>query len=188
VLRAADEAFELAELPRTRAAFEARLAHGRTRLSDVVMALGKLALDVQVELGKAQALLRPLAGKPGIARAVVDDVTSQLAHLVPADLWAVVPLPRIQHVLRYLRALVVRLQRQAVDPQKDAAKAAPILPLWQTYVARRAELAAKGRSARELDELASLFEELRVQVFAPELKTAGPVSLARVQDAWSKLQ
>ena len=38
-----------------------------------------------------------------------------------------------------------------------------------------------------LDDLAWLIEELRVQVFAPELKTAVAVSPARVQELWSAL-
>ena len=61
------------------------------------------------------------------------------------------------------------------------------MPLWQRFAARRAELRARGRSESELAELGWLFEELRVQVFAPELKTAVPVSLARVQAAWADL-
>ena len=36
-------------------------------------------------------------------------------------------------------------------------------------------------------ELRWLLEELRVQVFAPELKTAVPVSPQRVQDAFARL-
>jgi ATP-dependent helicase HrpA len=79
------------------------------------------------------------------------------------------------------------LQRQAHDPQKDQQKATQVVPLWQAYVARRAELLAKGRTSAELDEMHWLLEELRVHVFAPELKTAVPVSPARVQDRWSTL-
>jgi ATP-dependent helicase HrpA len=89
--------------------------------------------------------------------------------------------------VRYLKAIQVRLQRQAHDPQKDQQKAAQVTPLWQRYLATRDALIAKGRAASELDELAWLVEELRVQVFAPELKTAVPVSSQRLQDLFAAI-
>ncbi|HEU4610998.1 MAG TPA: ATP-dependent RNA helicase HrpA, partial [Kofleriaceae bacterium] len=188
VTRALDEAFGLVEeLPRDKAAFVARLADGRPRLPELLAQLGKLAIDHSVELGRIQSLLRPLVGKPGIARAVVDDVQSQLQHLAPPDLWRRTPLPRLHHVLRYLRALTLRLQRQANDPQKDQQKAQSVVPLWQSFVARRDALVASGRSTRELEDFGWLLEELRVQVFAPELKTAVAVSLPRVREVWASL-
>ena len=187
VLRALDEAFGLDELPRDRAAFTARLASGRPRLGDALVAIGRLALDLVVEHGRVQAALSPLVGKPGIAKLVADDVQSQLRRLVTPDMWRKLPLARLEHVLRYLRAITVRLQRQANDPPKDRQKAAQVMPLWQSFVAREAELRAKGRSQQELDDFGWLLEELRVHVFAPELKAAVPVSPARAQEAWASL-
>ena len=188
VSRALDEAFGLAmDLPRDKATFTSRFADGRTQLPELLAVLGRLAVDHSIELGRIQTLLRPLVGKPGIARTVVDDVQSQLGHLVPPDLWRTTPLPRLHHIVRYLRALTIRLQRQANDPQKDQQKAQSVVPLWQSFAARRAELHGKGRSAEELGEFGWLLEELRVQVFAPELKTAVAVSLPRVRDLWASL-
>ena len=186
--RALDEAFGLAQdLPRDKAAFTSRLADGRARLPELLASLGRLAVDHAVELGRIQALVRPLVGKPGIARAVVDDVQAQLGHLLPPGVWRSAPVPRLQHILRYLRALTIRLQRQSNDPQKDQSKAQSVVPLWQSFAARRDELRAKGRSTAELDDFGWLLEELRVQVFAPELKTAVAVSLPRVRELWASL-
>jgi ATP-dependent helicase HrpA len=192
VVRALDEAFGLGDpdpagWPRDRASYAARLATGRSRVSELLAELAHTAAGLAGELGTVQRALRPLVGKPGIPRAVVDDVQSQLRHLTPDELWHTIPLDRVPHVQRYLRAVVIRLQRQALDPRKDQQKAASVVPLWQSFVARRDELVRKGRSERELDELGWWIEELRVQVFAPELKTAVPVSPARVQEVWAAL-
>ncbi|MEK8018778.1 MAG: DUF3418 domain-containing protein, partial [Candidatus Parabeggiatoa sp.] len=66
------------------------------------------------------------------------------------------------------------------SPQKDAQKATQLAPLWETYWQRRLE-------SEELDpkltEFRWMLEELRVSLFAPELKTAYPVSVQRVQKA-----
>jgi ATP-dependent helicase HrpA len=134
-----------------------------------------------------RAALKALAGKPGIPRAVHDDVASQLTHLAPPELLRRTPIVRLGHIARYLKAIQIRLQRQAHDPPKDQQKAAQVVPLWQSYVARSDELRSRGRSAAEIDDVGWLIEELRVQIFAPELKTAVPVSLPRVQDAWARI-
>jgi ATP-dependent helicase HrpA len=188
VLRALDEAFQLDDVPRTRAAFTSRLAAGRDALPAILVQLGRLALELGAELDKVRLQVKALARQPGpLPRAVLDDVTSQLAHLAPPDVMRTTPPGRIAHLLRYLRALQIRLQRQAHDPQKDAQKAAQVVPLWQRYAAQRDALLARGRPAADLDDLGWLLEELRVQTFAPELKTAVPVSAQRINDLWARL-
>ncbi len=189
-LRAIDETFELgdpATMPRDRAAFAARLAIGRPHVAETFAQLGRIGAELTSEWTKVQAALRPLVGKPGIAKAVVDDVHDQLRHLSPPELARTAPLARLSHVLRYLRALQVRLQRQAHDPQKDQQKAGQVVPLWQQFSAKRAELLAKGRTQDELDDFGWLLEELRVQVFAPELKPAVAVTPHRAQQLWTAL-
>jgi ATP-dependent helicase HrpA len=190
VLRALDEAFRLTEpdaAPRTRAAFDQRLSEGRDALPGALAQLGLLAVELGAELDKVRVALKALAGKPGVPRAVVDDIQTQLAHLAPPDLMRATPIHRLAHTARYLKAIQVRLQRQAHDPQKDQQKAAQVVPLWQGYLTRRDELRARGRSPDELDDFHWLVEELRVQVFAPELKTAMPVSPQRLQEMWAAL-
>jgi ATP-dependent helicase HrpA len=190
VLRALDEAFRLTEpdaVPRSKAAFQARFTEGRDALPGALGQLGLLAVELCAELEKARAALKPLAGKPGVPRAVFDDVQSQLTHLVPPDLLRDTPLVRVVHIIRYLKAIQVRLQRQAHDPPKDQQKAAQVAPFWQRYLTRRDELRAKGRPLADLDELRWLIEELRVQTFAPELRTVVSVSPQLLQDVWAKV-
>jgi len=189
--RALDETFGLtsdpASLPRDRAAYAARVAAGKPRFSMILTGLAAQAVELVTELAKVQASIRPLAGKPGLLRAVYEDVESQLRHLAPATLLQTASGARLAHVPRYIRALQVRLQRQAHDPQKDQQKATQVVPLWQTFLARSEELRKKGRTTEELDEFAWLVEELRVHVFAPELKTAVSISPARAQEIFATL-
>jgi ATP-dependent helicase HrpA len=190
VLRALDEAFRLtdpAAIPRSKAAFLERLFEGRDDLPGALAQLGGLAVELSAELDKARAALKALAGKPGIPRAVHDDVQGQLVHLAPPDLLRTTSTTRLDHIARYLKAIQVRLSRQAHDPQKDQLKAAQVAPFWQSYLTRRDELRTRGRPLAELDEFGWLIEELRVQTFAPELKTAVPVSAQRLQDVWAKI-
>ena len=187
VARALDEAFSLATPPRTKASFEERVATGRAQLPIDLASLARVATEIAAEVEGVQAALAPLVGKPGIAIAVVDDVRSQLAHVTPPELFRSTSLARLDHVVRYLKAIRVRLQRQAHDPQKDHSKAQQVVPVWQAFVSGRNALRAKGRSERELADFGWFVEELRVQVFAPELKTSIPVSPTRVRELWAAL-
>ena len=187
VLRALDLAFGLDDVPRTRAAFAARLVEGRTRLPGALAELGALAVEVHVELEAVRRLQKPLRGKPGHWKAALDDIDAQLVHLVPPELVRLAPIERLEHLVRYAKAIQIRLQRLALDPQKDASKAAPIAPLVREYRQTLEAWRARGRDTTDLDEFGGLLEELRVSVFAPELRAAVPVSVVRLQERWAAL-
>ncbi len=190
VVRALDEAFGLMEpdaFPRTKAAFAERLVAGRGLLPDVLGNLVRAVIELITEHDKVRAQLKILASRPGPTRAAVEDIESQLRRLVPPDLVRVTAFGRLAHVTRYLKALVVRMQRLSHDPLKDQQKAAQVTPFWQSYVKRRDELDARGQLTPEIEELGWLLEEFRVQTFAPELKTAVPVSAQRLKDFWLRL-
>jgi ATP-dependent helicase HrpA len=106
---------------------------------------------------------------------------------VPPELMRATPRDRLDHLARYLRAIHVRLQRLPNDPPKDQTKAAQVVPLWQRYVERRNAWVTRGRSTADLDEFGWMIEELRVSVFAPELRTAVPVSTKALTELWATL-
>ncbi|WP_437935344.1 ATP-dependent RNA helicase HrpA [Sorangium sp. So ce341] len=189
-LRALDEAFQLgdpAAFPRTRAAFQARLDEGRRSLQGVLGRLSGMAREIGVELDRVQSMLRSMTGKPGSPRQALDDVRTQVDFLLPVGLFARAPLDRLAHLPRYLRAVQIRLERLPNGPQKDQAKAAQVLPFWQDYLKHQQALLNKGVPAEELESFRWLIEELRVSLFAPELKAAVPVSTQRLSEQWKRL-
>jgi ATP-dependent helicase HrpA len=189
-LRALDEAFQLedpASFPRTRSAFHQRLDEGRGRLPAALPRLGKLAQEIAAELDRAESALRTSSGKPGAPRAALDDMRTQLAHLLAPGLFLRAPIDRLAHLPRYLRAIQVRLERLPHGPQKDQTKAEQVLPFWNDYVKHHEGLRARGAPAEDLEAFRWLVEELRVSVFAPELKTAVPVSAQRLTERWKLL-
>jgi len=94
------------------------------------------------------------------------------------------PLATLRHVPRYLKAAQVRLGRAVTDPRKDADKLAPFAPLWTAFVAKRA--AYKDREGAR--DLRWAFEEMRVAIFAPELKPLGGVSFAKIKATLAALR
>ena len=178
LLAIADLAFPLAELPRTKAAFDALLAAGLPRLNGAHKVVVDALAPVATELTKTIDALRS-AGKHPSGRVASDELHAQLELLVPHDIMRRVPLARLAHYPRYFRAMQARLGRAITDPRKDAAKVAPFTPLWKAFLAKQ----PKARDPEAAEDLRWIFEELRVAIFAPELKTPIPINVAKVNAA-----
>jgi ATP-dependent helicase HrpA len=178
---AMDRAFLGEPLPKDEASFKARLDEGRGRLNLIAQEVARQAGVVLADYAAAVRKLKD-ARPP---KEVADDIAAQLSRLVPKDFIARTPWAQLQHLPRYLKAVQMRLDKLRGDPQRDAQRMAELRPLEQRWVRRVAEL--KGRADARLDEYRWLLEELRVSLFAQELRTPQPVSAKRLDKAWAQL-
>ncbi len=178
---AIDRAFLAEPLPTDGGAFEARIAEGRPRLNLIAQEVARLAASILAEHSAAVRKLKD--GRP--PKDVADDVAAQLQRLVPRRFLLSAPYLQLQHLPRYLKGVLLRLDKLRADPARDAARLAELRPLEQRYLRRLAEL--KGTADARLDEYRWLLEELRVSLFAQELRTPQPVSAKRLERAWAQL-
>jgi ATP-dependent helicase HrpA len=79
----------------------------------------------------------------------------------------------------------MRLDKLRADPARDGQRLAELRPLEQRYTRRLAEL--KGQADARLEEYRWLLEELRISLFAQELRTPQPVSVKRLDKVWAQL-
>ena len=179
---ALDRAFLAEPLPADAAAFKTRLEEGRARLNLIAQEVARQAGTVLAE--HAAALRKLKDSKPG--REVAEDIQAQLQRLVDKRFLLHTPWSALQHLPRYLRAVVMRLDKLRADPGRDATRLAELRPLEQRWLRRVAEL--KGAPHARLDEYRWLLEELRVSLFAQELRTPQPVSPKRLDKAWAQMQ
>jgi ATP-dependent helicase HrpA len=184
--RLVDAAFGLAEdrpVPRSKAAFDQLATAGAPRIAQAFKLFTDAITPVAKELDKTLQALRTASKHPS-GRGALVDIQAQLEGLFPVDLMTWVPLAMLEQYPRYLRAAQARLVRAVTDPRKDIDKLAPFTTLWSQFVTKRAAV----RDAASAAELRWTFEELRVAIFAPELKTPVPVSLAKVSAAVAALR
>jgi ATP-dependent helicase HrpA len=184
--RVVNEAFGLfdgAELPRSKAAFDQLLAAGLPRLAPVFEATTRAIATAAGELDKTLRALDGAAKQPS-GTAAAADIRVQLELLFAPDTWLWVDRQQLEHFPRYLRAAQARLTRAVNDPRKDASKAEPFTPVWQAFLAKRAGL----RDQAGVRRLHLAFEELRVALFAPELKPAQSVTVASAAQAVAALR
>ena len=167
------------ELPRDAQAFAARVAAGRERLVLVAQELMRLLAQWLAERRAIEKRLETLRRAHPEA---VADVEAQLAALFPPRFLATIPWERLQHYGRYLKAIGVRLDKLQKDPARDRRW----LQSWRQVASpwERAWREAKGRPSTFLEEFRWLLEELRVGLFAQELKTPVPVSVKRLEKMW----
>ncbi|RZI81754.1 MAG: DUF3418 domain-containing protein, partial [Rubrivivax sp.] len=178
---ALDRAFLLDPLPTNAASFKARIEEGRTRLNLIAQEVARLAGTVLVDY--AAALRKLKDAKP--PKEVHEDITAQLQRLMPKRFVVATPYVQLQHAPRYLKAITLRLDKFRGDPTRDLQRLAELKPLEQRYIRRVAEL--KGVVDARTDEFRWLLEELRVSLFAQELRTPQPVSIKRLEKTWSQI-
>ncbi|MDX1953650.1 MAG: ATP-dependent RNA helicase HrpA [Verrucomicrobiota bacterium] len=110
---------------------------------------------------------------------------SELDALVPKGFLAKVEFKRLTHLPRYLKALLLRMERASVNPGKDEERAKLIVPYAQAW--RELQGSRHSGAAQEaVNELRWMIEEYKVSLFAQELGTAFPVSPKRLDDQLKK--
>jgi ATP-dependent helicase HrpA len=176
-----ERAFLTDPLPTNEAAFKRRVEEGRGRLTLIANEIARSAGNILTEYAAAQRKLKD-ARPPAD---VVADIGQQLQRLVPKRFLQLTPYAQLQHLPRYLKAVQLRLDKLRADPARDATRLAELRPQEQRFWRLVAE--RKGVQDVRQQELRWLLEELRVSFFAQELRTPQPVSLKRLEKAWTQL-
>ena len=166
--------------PTDAAAFKASCAEAKSRLGllaqEICRLVGQILADWQVLQKKLPAFKSHAAA--------VQDIEKQLARLIGKRFIVDTPFERLQHFPRYLKAIGLRLDKLKADPARDARLLSEYAPLWTNYERRAVVLAKQGVSDAQVEQFRWLLEELRVQLFAQELRTPAPVSTKRLQKMW----
>ncbi len=163
---------------RSESAFNERIATNR---GGIGLPAQEISRSVQGSLERVGRVLSALAKVPEPA---ASDIRAQLAWLVPAGFLLVTPWERLREFPRYLQAIEQRLEKLPRDPRRDAQLMNEAAPMEARYRERvRAERGSKPPGG---DEFRWLLEELRVSLYAQQLKTRVPVSARRLQDAWAE--
>ena len=170
------------EAPRTPRAFEEQKKRAKARLPAVTEAAARHAGAIAEAY---QALGAALAQAASLGK-VAHEVKAQRDRLVYAGFLSRTPWERLEHVPRYLKGAALRLAKYRGNPERDQRHAPVVAGLWAQYEARaEADRKAGVRDAR-LEEFRWLVEELRISLFAQELKTPFPVSAKRLAKFWDE--
>jgi ATP-dependent helicase HrpA len=114
--------------------------------------------------------------------ALAEEMGKNLEALAPSNFLEVYNLDRLVHLPRFLKALEIRADRARIDLEKDRRKAEQARPFVRASDRLHKKFAEGGslEKKKAAEEFRWLVEELKVSLFAPELKTSVPVSPKRL--------
>ena len=168
-------------LPTDEESFKARKEDVRGRLTLVAGEVARLLTTIVTEATSLPMKLRRFTDAPELVR----DVEEQLDALFPPDFLLAAPLSQLMHYPRYLKAIHYRLDRYREDPKRDAERQAALTALRVPYL--RAVAARRGVPDPQLMDFRWLLEELRVSLYAQQLRTPMPVSVKRLERIWATI-
>lgn len=165
------------ELPRNEKAFKEQIKRARSRLPAVKEALSRYLQ----ETAAAYAELNGKLGKHPLTHLLRQRLQTLLApgfaSHTPWAQWPRLPI--------YLKAMTLRLEKYSSNPARDAAREADIQELEQMWQEKTDGLIKQGLPISDgLAGFKWMIEELRVSLFAQELKTPYPVSVKRLLKEW----
>ncbi|WP_432257463.1 ATP-dependent RNA helicase HrpA [Cupriavidus sp. TMH.W2] len=186
VMLALERACMQAPLPRNEAEFNARKDEGRTRLSLLAQEIARLVGTILAEYaGLPRKLLqaKPFAGPHA-------DMEAQLGRLMGKRFVDETSYTQLVHFPRYLKGIAMRVDKLKGDPARDTQRMQEMAPLVQQWQRAEKQLRTQGRGGEDarLEEFRWMLEELRIALFAQELRTPVPMSVKRLQKVWESMQ
>ncbi|HGG8411187.1 TPA: DUF3418 domain-containing protein [Neisseria meningitidis] len=168
------------ELPRNEKAFKEQIKRARSRLPAVKEALSRY-------LQETAAAYAELNGKLG-KHPLTHLLRLRLQTLLAAGFATRTPWAQWPRLPIYLKAMTLRLEKYSGNPARDAAREADIQELEQMWQEKNDGLVKQGLPISDgLAAFKWMIEELRVSLFAQELKTPYPVSVKRLMKEWERL-
>ena len=166
-------------LPLDAASFNKRKDEGKGRIGLLINEIARLVGSI---LSEFHGMPKRLKGLPP---AVATDMQEQLAGLVHKRFIADNEYSQLAHFPRYLKAMNVRLEKLRGNPSRDAQ----LMAEWQNAASQWQRISKQPGKQNDprMTEFRWMLEELRVSLFAQELRTPMPVSAKRLQKVWESM-
>lgn len=169
------------ELPRDEKAFKEQIKRAKSRLPAVKEAVSRYLGEITTAYTELNAKLGKHPLTPLIRERLNVLLGMGFASRTPWTQWARLPV--------YIKAMSLRLDKYSDNPARDAAREADIQELEAMLAEKLANLSRQNLPVSgSLNAFGWQIEELRVLLFAQELRTPSPVSVKRLLKEWENLK
>ncbi len=173
-------------LPTNADAFKERFNQGKPKLALIAQEVARHALaslQAYADLQKRMAQLKALSGS---AHA---DVSAQMQQLIHQKFVADTPYEYLVHLPRYIKAAIMRIDKLRANPSRDVQCQQEWQSLANPWIKMtQAQKSYGGAIDPRLNDFRWQLEELRVALYAQELKTPTPMSSKRLQKILDSLR
>jgi len=175
-----------ATLPRNAAEFDACLAKGGEQVTARAQEIAKTLVDTLASVVAIKKAIK--SNKNALAIAIAaGDINKQLQQLIYKGFLFETPANWFQQYPRYLKAMLLRLEKAPSQIQKDKVWTLEMESLserWYTRLEKEGHALVLGKPA--LLQYRWMLEEYRVSLFAQSLRTLMPVSAKRLNKLWQE--
>jgi ATP-dependent helicase HrpA len=186
---AIERAFMTEPLPKNAEQFADRMQAGKPRLALIAQEISRHALAA---LQAYADLQKKMAQAKAASSSAYADIQLQVQALIFPKFVADIPYAQLVHLPRYLKAIAMRIDKMRANPSRDAQCQKD----WESVARPWQKLlqGSKGAAAYAMSEDQALadfrwqLEELRVALYAQELKTPTPMSLKRLEKVLASLR
>jgi ATP-dependent helicase HrpA len=183
-----ERAFMTEPLPNNAEQFSDRMQAGKPRLALIAQEISRHALAA---LQAYADLQKKMAQAKAASAAAYADIQTQVQGLIFPKFVAEIPYAQLVHLPRYLKAIAMRIDKMRSNPPRDAqcqkdweSVARP----WQKLMQGNKSSAYVMTEDQALQDFRWQLEELRVALYAQELKTPTPMSLKRLEKVLASLR
>ena len=185
---AIDRAFMTEPLPNNAEQFAERMQAGKPRLALIAQEISRHALAA---LQAYADLQKKMAQAKAASPSAYADIQSQVQGLIFPKFVADIPYMQLVHLPRYLKGIAMRIDKLRSNPARDAqcqkdweSVARP----WQKLIQGNKGSTYAINEDQALADFRWQLEELRVALYAQELKTPTPMSLKRLEKVLASLR
>ena len=173
-------------LPKNQEEFLDRLQSGKTKLSLIAQ---EIARHVIAGLQNYHDVQKKISQVKMISPAAHTDISLQLGELIYPDFVMNTPYEQLIHLPRYLKGIAVRVEKlrgALVRDQENQNNFTQLQRQWLKIQQNQGFIATNQQ--QKIQEIRWQFEELRIALFAQELKTPVPMSIKRIEKILSSFQ
>jgi ATP-dependent helicase HrpA len=148
-----------------------------------LMERGVGVLEVFYSAVTTLAKIEASKGRNPVAGNFCRGLRSDLNKLVPENFMEIYNTEQLDNLVRYVRAITIRTERAFVDFEKDRVKAIAVEKFSDSLKQLLGELTQEtsAEKRKAVEALFWMIEELKVSLFAQEIKTAFPISEKRLR-------
>ena len=173
------------ESPRTKNEFDLLVLNSKKIIPGLTeqLSLGLVGIAEGYNL-----LVKTMNQFKGLPNDLLRDCNDQIDALLPPFEKPLFLFKHIEHIPRYIKAIIARLDKYPQRRIKDDELIKDIIRLKDKWIEKVVEMVEKNKSIpMEFIEFQWSLQELRVSLFAQELKTPYPISVKRMDLQWQTL-
>lgn len=165
---------------RSKSDFSALREYVREHINESVLEIAK---KVEIGLTTAHGVQKRLKGNvPLNVISAHGDIKQHLSSLVFPGFVAAIGLLKLDDWNRYVKGIDRRLEKLAIDPNKDRLHQINIEKVTKLYSASLQKIPEGKEQPKALLDVRWMIEELRISFFAQQLGTSAPISVKRIEN------